>query len=954
MKNPASVIAKSLVLGLALILAVSVMERSAEGAVGDVLQTVFIPGGAQCNVGKGSESGSAIAIVQGSKVGYPNVPVVLVISCAQFNFETLSYAAQLRFLAPGVPVEGTSTAELLKTINTTVNPGLPGWRALALRADTGDMLACIPTEGGTQLYAIDISIFNNNPPTGGTPIPDGTTTFLRNGPANSTCAGIAWDPTDKAIFQASTGANIFRIVQATGATTSIPSGCTNGLAGLAFAGPSLFVGCLPPAPAPIGSATPETRLALRDFGDTIVSSEFTDFLKAIGVVLVGTSPPPAQIFQINKFTGVDATHPALRTLTAPTDTLTDLECDAASFGASFKDAVWVNDPSFREAHAVEIPAGTCSLSGTIPLLGSPGACPNIHPVTGAVIPSTTYYNADGITPKDTDGDGLYDCWEDGSLWPDGKPGISFTFNANGTSSRDIKLCIGDESPANCADKNVKDIFVEFDSMTGHSPKDPRNPDELGHVVTAFANAPVASSGPGSCVSGTPGCGIRLHIQVDDQNIPHSLSPVVNLNTAMPPCTPPPGPNDANFDTLKKAWFGTSTERTIANLTQRERTLSAKKLAFRYGIGVHTLTRDPATSASPSGCAEVPGNDFVVALGSLGSGTHKNGISTATEFWGGALMHELGHTLGLRHGGGDNTNCKPNYLSIMSYPLQFKNLVTGRPLDYSRQELPALDKTQLREGGGIRDLLGSPVTLQQAPGAPTPQTVYGGGTGSTARLSDATLAVNWNTPSNTTIDLSAVSVEINQIGNVSGCDGSGGATLLGYNDWSHLVYNFRATVDFADGSYGSSDEVKEITDTQVAELTSLADADADGAADTNSCGGAACAIDIVPGLASNKVLLFSKDGVPTAIVPVAILSSAVFDATMVDVYTLKFAATPVLTLHGVPLCARLDVNGDGRRDLVCAFELHGLSLGEQAAILEGGTLAGVAIRAEGTMVVVKLF
>mgnify|MGYP001769098295 CR=1 FL=1 len=37
--------------------------------------------------------------------------------------------------------------------------------------------------------------------------------------------------------------------------------------------------------------------------------------------------------------------------------------------------------------------------------------------------------------------------------------------------------------------------------------------------------------------------------------------------------------------------------------------------------------------------------------------------------GGTLMHELGHTLGLRHGGNVETNDKPNYLSVMNYSFQ---------------------------------------------------------------------------------------------------------------------------------------------------------------------------------------------------------------------------------------------------------------------------------------------
>ena len=52
-----------------------------------------------------------------------------------------------------------------------------------------------------------------------------------------------------------------------------------------------------------------------------------------------------------------------------------------------------------------------------------------------------------------------------------------------------------------------------------------------------------------------------------------------------------------------------------------------------------------------------------------------------------LMHELGHNLGLFHGGADSTTCKPNYLSVMNYSFAQRNLDPTRPLDYSRASLP---------------------------------------------------------------------------------------------------------------------------------------------------------------------------------------------------------------------------------------------------------------------------
>ena len=68
------------------------------------------------------------------------------------------------------------------------------------------------------------------------------------------------------------------------------------------------------------------------------------------------------------------------------------------------------------------------------------------------------------------------------------------------------------------------------------------------------------------------------------------------------------------------------------------------------------------------------------------------------------MHELGHNLSLEHGGGDATNCKPNYLSIMNYLFQFSNFVSGRPLDYSRSALATLNKETLNEPDGITQVL----------------------------------------------------------------------------------------------------------------------------------------------------------------------------------------------------------------------------------------------------------
>ena len=55
------------------------------------------------------------------------------------------------------------------------------------------------------------------------------------------------------------------------------------------------------------------------------------------------------------------------------------------------------------------------------------------------------------------------------------------------------------------------------------------------------------------------------------------------------------------------------------------------------------------------------------------------------------MHELGHTLGLHHGGGDDINNKPNYYSVMNYAWQVPHsgYSSDWKLDYSDETMPTL-------------------------------------------------------------------------------------------------------------------------------------------------------------------------------------------------------------------------------------------------------------------------
>ncbi|WP_196139386.1 Ig-like domain-containing protein [Aliikangiella sp. G2MR2-5] len=98
----------------------------------------------------------------------------------------------------------------------------------------------------------------------------------------------------------------------------------------------------------------------------------------------------------------------------------------------------------------------------------------------------------------------------------------------------------------------------------------------------------------------------------------------------------------------------------------------RKPVFHYMLMANSQNEDG--SGGSSGVAEINGNDLIISIGNWGlnRGDEIN-TNMTINFQASTIMHELGHNLSLRHGGFENTNYKPNYLSVMNYLYQLYGL-----------------------------------------------------------------------------------------------------------------------------------------------------------------------------------------------------------------------------------------------------------------------------------------
>ncbi|MET0842655.1 MAG: hypothetical protein ABWY23_02315 [Mycetocola sp.] len=307
-------------------------------------------------------------------------------------------------------------------------------------------------------------------------------------------------------------------------------------------------------------------------------------------------------------------------------------------------------------------------------------------------------------------------------------------------------------PAMGADVNRPDVFVQLDWMADATHSHALSAAAIKTVVDAFAASPYRSP--------TGSVGINLHIDAGPNSIMNhatgatwgalsrarQLSHVANFGTAMVDAS-----NNATsynwtaFDAVKKQSGGFIS--------------TGRAPIFRYAISAHQLG-----VAVNSGIARtIPGSDMILTLGTFAALTDL--------IMAGTLMHEIGHLLGLDHGGGDAVNRKPNYVSVMNYHWQTRGLTKGGVtgiVDFSNIALDRLFEGALDERSGVGKNAAGVAIRRWVPGA-------AGAAGAYVQVADGSLPIDWNNDGVATSPSVAFDVN-NDVQQTA---------LEPFDDWAHL-------------------------------------------------------------------------------------------------------------------------------------------------------------------------
>ncbi len=338
---------------------------------------------------------------------------------------------------------------------------------------------------------------------------------------------------------------------------------------------------------------------------------------------------------------------------------------------------------------------------------------------------------------DTDGDSLPDAWEING------------YDANGDGVVDVNL------PGMGASPNKKDLFVEMDYMSGRL----ATTAAFDRIVQTFANAPVSNP------DGTTG--IKIHLDGGS-----AAGAAYNLGGGnQVPYDSNLQPAESQTDAIKNANFA-----------------PARKAVFHYMLWAD----DYDNSCSSGNAFAIPNDTFIVTMGP------KCGWTTTENMNVGTFIHELGHDLGLTHGGTDHVNYKPNYLSVMNYSFQFNGVprTSGANwFSYSNFAPPALNERSLKESVGLN-------TSQ----ASTWKTSWKCPNGTTRTSGAANAAIDWNCDGDTA-----------DTANTSINGDNTRTTLTAQNNWANIRFGGG---DVGGGSPQSKTATHELHEMTVQEYKNL--------------------------------------------------------------------------------------------------------------------------------------
>jgi hypothetical protein len=313
-----------------------------------------------------------------------------------------------------------------------------------------------------------------------------------------------------------------------------------------------------------------------------------------------------------------------------------------------------------------------------------------------------------VAATDTDGDSLPDAWETNG------------YDANGDGVVDVDL------PAMGANPNKKDLFVEMDYMSGRL----ASTAALDRIVQVFASAPVSNP------DGTTG--VKIHLDAGA-----ARGTAYNLG----------GGNEVTYD-----------DDLNPSATQTNAIKAANFAAVRKAVFHYMIWGDSYDGGCSSGQAfNIPNDTFIVTVGP------KCGWNATDDTNVGTFIHELGHNIGLKHGGTDNLNYKPNYLSVMNYSFQLGGVLRSdgtKYWGYSNVQPTSINEARPDETVGLGSLGAGYRTSWKCPN---------GSTRTTAGA--ANQPIDWNCDGDTADTTTAADINGDKTTSI----------LIAQNNWANIVF-----------------------------------------------------------------------------------------------------------------------------------------------------------------------